>query len=321
MVLGRASSSVALANSGVIDVSMIARLLKMLEMSHVRSREVTCADVDRSSGEGGTMAPRGIARGGRSITTLIMLVMSLLLAAGPVTAARSEAFSGVPRADAMLRELDIVFGTTGLPVVGRIGASPTARELREFVRERMNHDEFYDAVLPRMFGVLSRAPFVTPTVRFALAQSSVEAGSLAGREYYYLDDPCPAHELQSVRPWWNLDEEVLICRDSYRPEVEFDDRASGKQFCEAPYYGNPGPRVCGCGEYLLACARDEAQQWQLRAEIKQEAIRTMQHVIRSRRPFADVLSIDRTVRTDLVEMFYARSEFFLTGELVLDPLT
>lgn len=264
------------------------------------------------------MEPRRIASRLRSI---MVPMMSLLLAAGPVTSVRSESLHAAPRVDASLRELDIVFGTTGLPIVESGRASPTARELREFVRERMSHDEFYDSVLPRMFGVLSRAPFVTPTVRFALEQSRVETGPLAGREYHYLGEPCGADELQSVRPWWNLDEEVLICRDAYRPEVEIDDRSSGKQFCEAPFYTNPGPRVCGCGEYLLACSRNEAQQWQLRAEIKQEAIRTMQHVIRSRRPFSDVLSIDETVRTDLVDMFYARSQFFLTGELVLAPLT
>lgn len=255
------------------------------------------------------------------VRSIIGLVMFLLLAVGPVTSARSDSLRGPQRGEVTLREIDIVFGTTGLPArtVGHAGL--TARDLREFVRERMSHDEFYDAVLPRMFGVLSRAQAVTPTVRFALKRSRIEEGKLAGREYYHIDEPCDADELERVTPWWNLDEIVLVCRDSYRPEVKIDDRSAGKQFCEAPFYSNPGPRICGCGEYLLACARDEAQRWQLQAEIRQEAVRTMQHVIRSRRPFSDVLSIEKTVHTDLVDMFYTRSEFFLSGELTLAPLT
>jgi len=232
-------------------------------------------------------------------------------AAAPILPARDDA--------ELLRRTQLIFGTTG-PIPGETAApSSASREarFRTFIRQSMNQDAFYTTVLPRLFRGLavSHSPFP-----FELKHQPTD-----GREVYWLDGdkPCPPAEIVTVRPWWNIDDPVAICKDSYAPQITTDAR-NGRggltQYCEATANDNPEPPVCRCGPNLVNCAADPEQSKRAQQATEDEVIRTIQWVVQNDRPFSQVLTMNATVRTDLGDVFYARNRFFETGRAEFTPI-
>src|SRR5262249_4110755 len=130
--------------------------------------------------------------------------------------------------------------------------------------------------------------------------------------------PCSPSELIDVTPWWDLAKKVSICRDDYRSEVTSDHSGGVEQYCEALQGPNPGN--CRCGPYLFNCARDEKQNTELTTAVVDEAIKTMEFVMRTHAPFNRVLTMNETVRSERGEVFYARNRYFKTHRLDLKPV-
>src|SRR5690606_481104 len=147
-----------------------------------------------------------------------------------------------------------------------------------------------------------------PTVSFPLL---AEGQTKAGRAFYYRVSPCPERELVEVRPWWSADP-VLVCRDDYRPKAR---QARDGRHCDQvkdPFNRDAG---CGCGPYLMDCGPPE-QRGRIREAHHDELDLTMKHVIESDRPFSDLLTMNGSVRSGWADLYYARIEYFRTGEFV-----
>ena len=99
-----------------------------------------------------------------------------------------------------------------------------------------------------------------PTTR-SLFVAELHVARTSSDEVYYLEhqnhvtptgSPCDPADTVKVRPWWDLDHPLAICRASYRPDVVFDQvgYCGGQSDPATPVE----PRAaCGCGPLLLGC--------------------------------------------------------------------
>src|SRR5262249_31773314 len=161
---------------------------------------------------------------------------------------------------------------------------------------------FYDNLLPKLFVLIDKPPDAD-TARFILREAEI-----GGKPTLFRDKKCAPKDVTTVKPWWNTQSTVRICKDDYRPTVTTENVINGQPtFCEAPeaFVEGSTPK-CGCGPYLVNCARDAAQGDALSRAYRDEVIRTIQLVIQTRRPFSDILLMNETVRSDLGDYFYAR---------------
>jgi hypothetical protein len=210
---------------------------------------------------------------------------------------------------ANMKKLDLVFGTQRSDYWQLRLKLAVSREqaYRDFVRDRLRDERLFPALMPRFWYVLAQNPKL---IRFALKK-----GTTARRTFYYLDRPCAARDMVRVQPWWDLEQKVWICRDSYRPDVESDDAG---QFCEATKpVGTADSSACGCGKLLLNCARDKAQEAEVVKAAIREPIDTAAYIVRNHRPFSEVLTGRATVRTAMGDFVYARQRYFRTGRFEL----
>ncbi|MBX7098449.1 MAG: hypothetical protein K1X89_12100 [Myxococcaceae bacterium] len=248
---------------------------------------------------------------------LKLLAVLLAAAAGAPAAALAAPPPPSPRADdaAFSTNLALLNGVLGTPAASvdpaRYPGATAAERWRAAVRERMKDDALYLSVLPRMFVYLNMRADGPP---FELM-----SGKLKGREFYYLHEPCKADQLVSVDAWWRPGKPVQVCKDSYLPEIKSDDRAGSTQYCEATENRNPDPSICGCGEHLLNCAPQGELAEQIGTAYSLEAVKTMQHVIQSQKPFGQVLTGNETVRSNHADFYYARDTYFRGGPLAIPP--
>src|SRR4029079_18505444 len=70
---------------------------------------------------------------------------------------------------------------------------------------------------------------------------------------YFLREPCKPSDAVKVHPWWDIDHEVRVCADSYRPDVFQYTDGTTTAYCGSLWKATP---KCGCGPNLLRCARD-----------------------------------------------------------------
>jgi hypothetical protein len=132
----------------------------------------------------------------------------------------------------------------------------------------------------------------------------------SGEKIYFLRNRCSSADAVRVKPWWSPDKEILVCPDSYRPEVLADKegRACGAQMT--------WPRdndACGCGPWMMFCTQDH-DQWQHSLErIQQEPIETASYVVENDLPVEQIFTMNETVRNNVTEFIYRRARV-LAGE-------
>jgi len=66
-----------------------------------------------------------------------------------------------------------------------------------------------------------------------------------------LDSPCPTDERALVTVWWQ-EEPITVCRESYRPQVLFDEVGYCSGEAE-PLMRQPPRPGCGCGPVMMGC--------------------------------------------------------------------
>ncbi len=114
-----------------------------------------------------------------------------------------------------------------------------------------------------------------------------------------------------MAPWWAARTKVLVCRDSYRPEVRKESYAS----CDGEIEERS---PCRCGAYLLNCARDDEQARAVKEAAHREVLDTIAAVIRDRRSFDDIIVMGESARTGYGEFSYVRSDFLTHGRADFD---
>jgi hypothetical protein len=197
-------------------------------------------------------------------------------------------------------------GEKGAGVTSRDAKVTSVAEYRAFIRQRLHDRTTYDVLAPKLFGLLDNHV----TASFPIVGTTLKKGESAkGAPYYYAASTCRDDDLVEVVPWWSEDSKpVLVCQNDYRPKTVF--AKDGVSYCD----GTQSREGCGCGPYLIYCARDEDMEQALKAAPIDEVVLTLKYVVENGRPFKDLLTMNATVRSGMGEYFYARSRFLKTGK-------
>ncbi len=225
----------------------------------------------------------------------------------PPRATETPAPSSAPRVDpALLDQLALL--TTGMPTDVAFAPGERARWQGDLTTGKATLDGYLDALLatpqfaegvaPRVIvsdALLRRNP--TATIGNPLKTTEVD-----GKKLYFLDKPCALAQAVTVHPWWDAGAEVLVCSDSYRPDV-YRFRIRG----EWAYCGAKEETGCGCGPNLIRCSSGAAQESALRDHTRQELELTVAHVVRNNLPISTLFTMNETVRSWEGELEYRRA--------------
>jgi hypothetical protein len=209
---------------------------------------------------------------------------------------------------------DVLADVFGVVDAGHRGAQTAdVAGYRAWVKERLRDPAFYpllvSKLLPRLMINYDQVDLVNP-VRL------VEGTSKRLGKFYYRLEPCSDRELEHVQPWWSPGTTALVCHRDHLPAVL---KARDGRSCDQTYHPIPPETGCGCGPNLMFCATEDLAQ-KLANDADAELAQTMQAVITSGRPFGDLLTMNETARSGLVDLFYARTEFFRSGHFTLPDL-
>jgi hypothetical protein len=120
----------------------------------------------------------------------------------------------------------------------------------------------------------------------------------------YLRAPCDAKLAESVHPWWDERGTVLVCPEAHQPTHLRDPKTGW--YCGGDNLDVRRSSFCGCGPNLMNCARDEAQNAEMRRAFRDEVTRTIGWIVSADQPLAGVFTTNATVRTSYSELFYRR---------------
>ena len=128
--------------------------------------------------------------------------------------------------------------------------------------------------------------------------------SAGGETIYYLHTACTRSDAVEVKPWWDLATTVLVCRDSYRPDVFGD--ATGA-LCTGHFLSPlAATSPCGCGPNLIRCGRDEVQLAQVQSALIAEHRGSIAYVVSHDLPIQTIFSSNESFRSGLAELVYQR---------------
>ena len=124
-----------------------------------------------------------------------------------------------------------------------------------------------------------------------------------GEKIYYVHKPCERGDAVQVKPWWDLSRSVLVCRDSYRPEVFGDDTGA---LCTG-HFGSPlmPASPCGCGPNLIRCGDSKTIE-QLQSAVASEHKGTISYIVANDLPVQIIFSANESFRNGLAEFVYQR---------------
>jgi hypothetical protein len=188
------------------------------------------------------------------------------------------------------------------------GAAPMA----SYIDQLLASERFATEIVPALvFGA-----YVSVRNYYALPSAFVLKRGADASTPLYLRDACTASEAVSVRPWWNLDEEVKVCPDAYRPEKwtisaeEHSYKTRAALSCDSQV-GSPEletKSLCGCGPNLIRCLRDEDQYNELNRSFMNEVKRTTAYVVEHDLPMKALFTGNQTFRDRNVELYYRRQK-------------
>ncbi len=186
----------------------------------------------------------------------------------------------------------------------RLQAGLSKERLPEFVRGLMGKEEAARYAPNALFPAEVRAkwtPFQVIDYGFDLKTFEHE-----GQEIYFLYARCDPKTAVSVRPWWDLESEVLVCPDSYKPElegIEFDPKHTA--ICGGRNRSSYS-KDCGCGPALMNCSKGFKFNRKIFQSTQDEFSDTVAHVAKRDVPLSTMFTMNESVRDRTAEFFYAR---------------
>ena len=198
------------------------------------------------------------------------------------------------------------------------GATPTERRVDELAAALRSDATTWPAVIDEFLQSESFATEVALDVVFPIFKGlqpfhllvspvlqtfEVNRPGVALSTIYYLYEPCKPEEAVKVRPWWDSKTEVLVCPDSYRPDVFGDDNGqycSGRNLLEFS-------KSCGCGPSLMRCVRSWGELGTFTQSWKAEVNNIVRDVTGKDRPLSEIFTTNATARDMRTEFFYQRA--------------
>ena len=182
--------------------------------------------------------------------------------------------------------------------------------IASYIDELLGTERFGREVVPSLLF----AAFVNVRNYYAAPSAFVLKHGRDPRAPLYLRAPCTAAQAVAVHPWWDLESEVKVCPDSYRPDKwtlapgEHGYRTALKLSCDSQV-GSPEletASLCGCGPNLIRCLLDEAHHDQLNRSFMEEIRRTTAYVVEHDLPMASLFTGNATFRDRNAELYYRR---------------
>jgi hypothetical protein len=166
-----------------------------------------------------------------------------------------------------------------------------------YVKKLLSEPRFSGTVVPQILfkGTLRRRPWLIGSA-YILQRTKEADGAV-----YYLRKPCGVQEAVRVNPWWDLQSEVLVCPDSYRP-TQFE--MTSKRRCDTSHEADPP--TCGCGPNLMRCLQNRSQQNAFELSTRREVEGTISYVVDHELPIETVFTTRESFRDRNVEFLYQR---------------
>jgi hypothetical protein len=181
-----------------------------------------------------------------------------------------------------------------------------------FIDELLTTDRFGSEIIPSLvFGT-----YVNVRNYYALPSGFILNHSPGPDGAYYLRAPCAPGDAVSVHPWWDLQSEVKVCPDSYRPDkwtISADEQryqtktvlTCGSQIGSPELETNS---LCGCGPNLIRCMRDADQYEAFNRSLMDEVKHTTAYVVEHDLPMATLFTGNETFRDRDAELYYRREK-------------
>ena len=187
------------------------------------------------------------------------------------------------------------------------------RSLEQYIDALLATKAFAESIAPQVFigDGFMRTRFIAD-MRVVLRSK----GS-GDDKVYFLREPCKPSDAVKVHPWWDIDHEVRVCADSYRPDVFQYTDGTTTAYCGSLWKATP---KCGCGPNLLRCARDREQEKELQRVGLDELAQTTALVVRSNMPIASLFTMNKTVRDGKAEFLYRTLEIPTNQQQDLTPM-
>ncbi len=195
---------------------------------------------------------------------------------------------------------------TGQPLSNekQLGAGLPKARVPDFVRELMAKDEAANYAPNALFPaeiIAKWTPF--QAVDYGLELKTFEHD---GKELYFLYTPCDPKTVVRVRPWWDLSSEVLVCPDSYKPDIAgIKSDPEQKSICGGRNRSSYS-RDCGCGPALMNCSKGRRFNRRITLSVQNEFTDTVAYVAKRDVPLSTMFTMNETVRDRTAEFFYAR---------------
>ncbi|HEY0191254.1 MAG TPA: hypothetical protein VGC42_09055, partial [Kofleriaceae bacterium] len=203
-----------------------------------------------------------------------------------------------------------------------VGASPESASVETWAQKIDRGEAPLDGYLDQLLATERFGREVIPSLMFAsfvnvrnyYALPSAMILKHAADGTMYLRAPCAAADSVRVHPWWDLDAEVKVCPDSYRPDKwmlepgEHSYKTAMVLACDSQV-GSPELEthsLCGCGPSLIRCLRDEDQYNQLTQSFMAEVKQTTAYVVDHDLPMASLFTGNATFRDRNAELYYRR---------------
>lgn len=218
-----------------------------------------------------------------------------------VPAAPVAADSHAGRVDPELLRTLSILATRKLPSADEVAGARTRIDAGQlampaYIDALIGAPEFARDVMP----IVALRGLLTATSR-QIAGETLEV-TRTTPPIYYLHDACKPGKAVSVHPWWNLDEEVKVCPDSYKPDKWTGDPRPGSPVvaCKSLMGMDRG---CGCGPNLLRCFPTKDRFQQLLQSMRDEVRDTVGYVVSHGEPLDAMFLSNETWRNRDVEMF------------------
>jgi hypothetical protein len=198
------------------------------------------------------------------------------------------------------------------------GRASTPAELDKLAKVQFSRDAFstYIAELlktPEAGDLAERVLHVDiGALRSVTTMAVLEHTEVKGETIYYLHKTCDRADAVKVNPWWELSKPVLVCRDSYKPDVFGDGKGA---YCTGHLLSPVlASSPCGCGPNLIRCTKNLELRNQIQRAVVDEHKGTIAYIVGNNLPIQTVFNANESFRNRLAEFLYQRQRIE-SGEL------
>ena len=201
-----------------------------------------------------------------------------------------------------------------------VGHPASAEELSQLAADGYSQEAFSDFI----HALVRKSEFATVVTdvlklhgsafRQVGAMTPLQSAVISGEEVYYTRQPCEPGEIEPVRPWWDLDDTVLVCRDTHRPEVIQTEEG---HYCSGLWASTAVDTPCGCGPNLMRCYRGSEDTQGITQGLAHEMSATVSHVIAEDMPLQRLFDSQASFRNGWGQLIYLRAKESLRMVMLL----